>query len=60
MNPSDEREQFENDYAEWVKGMAVRVRAMYRGADIETKRSVWGRASVALRNEMTRLSELEQ
>ena len=60
MTHAEEREQFENEYAEWIKGMAVRVRAMYRHSDIETRRDIWSRASIALRNEMTRLKELEK
>ena len=58
LTHAEEREQYENDYAEWVKGMAVRVRAMYRHSDIETRRDIWSRASPALREEMKRLSEL--
>ena len=60
MTHAEEREQYENEYAEWIKGMAVRVRAMYRHSDIETRRDIWSRSSEELQKEMERLKELEK
>ena len=60
MTHAEEREQYENEYAEWIKGMAVRVRAMYRNSDIETRRDIWSRSSETLQKEMKRLKELEK